>query len=44
MFYARNGVWGKWGKGVEKFPNIVWNILGNRVWHVYSMPYFFILL
>ena len=29
MFYARNGVWGNWGKGVEKFPNIVWNILGN---------------
>ena len=30
MFCARNGMWGKWGKGVEKFPNIVWNILGNR--------------
>ena len=30
VFCARNGVWGKWGKGVEKFPNIVWNILGNR--------------
>lgn len=30
MFCARNGVWGKWGKGVEKFPNIVWNILGNQ--------------
>lgn len=30
MFRARNGMWGKWGKGVEKFPNIVWNILGNR--------------
>lgn len=30
MFCARSGVWGKWGKGVEKFPNIVWNILGNR--------------
>lgn len=44
MFCARNGVWGKWGKGVEKFPNIVWNILGIGVWHVYSMPYFFILL
>lgn len=30
VFCARNGMWGKWGKGVEKFPNIVWNILGNR--------------
>ena len=31
MFCARNGMWGKWGKGVEKkFPNIVWNILGNQ--------------
>lgn len=30
VFCAKNGMWGKWGKGVEKFPNIVWNILGNR--------------
>lgn len=44
MFRARNGMWGKWGKGVEKFPNIVWNILGNRGVAFYSMPYFFILL
>ena len=29
-FRTRNGVWGKWGKGVEIFLNIVWNILGNR--------------
>lgn len=33
MFCARNGMWGKWGKGVEKFPNIVWNILGNLLLH-----------
>lgn len=45
MFCAKNEMWGKWGKGVEKFPNIVWNILGNRECGMfYSMLYFFILL